>query len=332
MNWILFLGVVISFVATLLLTPQWIKRAKKAQLTGRDMHKLEHREVAEMGGIVVLVGFLGGALFYIALRTFVFNDIGYQINLGMMAAITTTLIIAIIGIMDDILGWKLGLRQHQKPILCALAALPLMVVNAGISIVTLPFLGPINLGLVYPIILIPLIITITANGFNMLAGYNGLEAGQGIIILATLGIASWITGATHITMICFIMVAALIAFLYFNLPPAKVFPGDVLTYTVGALIGIVAILGNMERVLLLLFIPYIIEFFLKLRGKFRKESFARVLPNGSLANKYSNIYGLEHFAILLIRKIKKFAYEREVVFLLYGFQIIMALLAVFLLV
>jgi len=66
-----------------------------------------------------------------------------------------------------------------------------------------------------------------------------------------------------------------------------------MTYSVGALIAIVAILGNIEKFALFLFIPYFLEFILKARGKFKKESFAEVQEDGSLKLK-EEIYGLEH--------------------------------------
>ncbi|MBU4491391.1 MAG: hypothetical protein KKD69_02900 [Euryarchaeota archaeon] len=53
-------------------------------------------------------------------------------------------------------------------------------------------------------------------------------------------------------------ISALIALLYFNKYPAKVFPGDTLTYPVGAIVAIVAILGNMEKSAVILFSLYYI--------------------------------------------------------------------------
>src|SRR3989338_8334524 len=100
------------------------------------------------------------------------------------------------------------------------------------------------------------------------------------------------------------MVAALIAFYIFNKYPAKVFPGDTLTYPVGALIAVIAILGNMEKIAIFFFIPYILETILKLRGGLKKESFAKLNEKGTLEMPYKKIYGLEHLAIKILQKIK----------------------------
>ena len=124
------------------------------------------------------------------------------------------------------------------------------------------------------------------------------------------------------------MVASLIAFYIFNTFPARVFPGDVLTYSVGALIASIAILGNIEKIAIFFFIPYMIETGLKLRGKLVKESFAKVNKDGSLEMPYKKIYGLEHLAILILKKYKlsKKVYEKDVVYLINGFQILIVIL------
>jgi len=80
-------------------------------------------------------------------------------------------------------------------------------------------------------------------------------------------------------------------FYIFNKYPAKVFPGDVLTYSVGAIIAITAILGNIEKIAVFFFIPYIIEVVLKSRGRLKKASFAEVQEDGSLKNRYNKFYG-----------------------------------------
>jgi len=52
----------IIFVTTWLLIPWWIKTAKRAGLVGKDIHKVKERNVAEMGGIIILLGFIIGII------------------------------------------------------------------------------------------------------------------------------------------------------------------------------------------------------------------------------------------------------------------------------
>jgi len=119
----------------------------------------------------------------------------------------------------------------------------------------------------------------------------------------------------------------LIVFYFYNKYPAKVFPGDILTYSVGALIAGMAILGNFEKIAVFIFIPYIIETFLKVRGNLEKQSFAKVNEDKSLELPYGKIYGLTHLSLLILKKFKNKVYERDVVHLIFGFQIIICLLA-----
>jgi UDP-N-acetylglucosamine--dolichyl-phosphate N-acetylglucosaminephosphotransferase len=126
------------------------------------------------------------------------------------------------------------------------------------------------------------------------------------------------------------MVFCLIGFYIFNKYPSEIFPGDTLTYSVGALIACIAILGNVEKIAIFFYIPYIIETILKSRGKLKKESFAKLNDDGSLEMPYDKIYGLEHAAIYILKKIKpsKKVYEKEIVYLINAFQILIVILGI----
>jgi len=323
---ILFIPLIISFLTTLIAVPFWIKRAKKAGLVGKDMHKLDKRDIAEIGGIPVIFGFILGLLSYIALSTFYFKNLSRSLEI--MALLSAVLIIALMGLIDDILGWKIGLRQYQKPLFALLGALPIIVINAGHSRMVLPFIGPVDFGLLYPFLLIPIGIVGASNGFNMIGGYNGLESGLGIIILSTLGFIAWKAGVSWMAVISLVMVFALLAFYFFNKHPSKIFPGNMLTYSIGALIACIAILANTEKAALILFIPYFIELILKSRGKLQIESFAALNKEGNLILPQKKLYGIEHLTILLLSKIKNKVTELNVVVSLYFFEIVLALIAV----
>ncbi len=316
----------ISFFITFFTLPFWIKRAKFAKLVGYDVHKNGKPQIPELGGICVITGFLVSLLFYIATRIFIYNT-GDNI-LSIFATITALLIATSIGFVDDILGWKIGLRARYKVALTFFIALPIVVINVGHTVMAVPFLGQVDFGILYPLLFVPLAIIGASNGFNMIAGYNGLEAGQSMLILTALSIITYFTGNTYLSLMGACMIAALGAFYIFNRYPAKIFPGDTLTYPVGALIAIMAILGDVEKYALILFIPYFMELVLKARGRFVKESFALVKENGSLENRYEQWYGLEHIAIDVVRKIKGTATEQDVVHALFAFQLFFALCSI----
>ena len=171
--------------------------------------------------------------------------------------------------------------------------------------------------------------------YNFLAGFNGLEAGQGILIVGFLSCVAYITGTHWLSLVGLCMVASLGAFWIFNKMPAKVFPGDIMTYSVGALIGAMAILGNFERIAFIVFIPYVIEMILKVRGKIElkdgkfPKSFGIPKKDGSLDLPYKKIYGLTHFSIWFLKKFKKRVFEDDVVYFIHIIQILFILFAIF---
>ena len=326
----LLLSLVISFLLTIFVLPLWIRKTKKIGLIWEDMNKYGHpKKVSGSGGVVAVIAFVLGVLYYIAIRTFLITPLN-GISLEIFALLSVILILAMIGIIDDLFGWRHGgLSRRARVALAFVASIPLVVINAGTSSMNVPFLGTINLGILYPLLIIPIGIAGATTTYNFLAGFNGLEAGQGIIILSFLSFVAYKTGSAWLSLVGLIMVAALIGFWFYNKYPAKVFPGDSMTWAIGALIAGMAILGNFEKIAVFIFIPYILEFFLKFRGGFGKYSFGKPNKDGSLEIPYKKIYGLEHLSIYLLKKIKpsKKVYERDVVYSIHAFQIFIILLA-----
>ncbi len=294
-------------------------------MTGKDVHK-NGREVAEAGGVVAVFGALLGILLHVALFVFYYQR---DANVAfILAAVCSILIALVIGFVDDILGWRIGLRQRDKVVISFLIPLPMMVVNSGQSIMSIPFLGVMEIGMLYPLLFIPIAMIGAANAFNMLAGYNGLEAGSGIIILSVLGLLSWWSGSGWVAMIAFTFVAALLAFLFFNYYPAKVFPGDTLTYPVGTAVAIVAILGNLEMYAFFLMVPYFIELILKARGRFVPDWTCRVREDRSLAHR-GKWYTLPHLSVSLLKMLDVKRSEKNVVLATLGLHLFMGVIALF---
>ncbi len=328
MEILLILIILASFLSTLLIMPVWIKKAKQIGLIWEDMNKIGFpKNLAGSGGIVVVLGAIIGIFLYVALQTFYFESTS-KILLNIFVIICSVLLVSGIGFVDDLFGWKKGgLSIRSRIFLILFSAIPLIVINAGESTV----LG-INLGIIYPLVIIPLAVLGATTTYNFLAGFNGLESSQGIILLSALAFVTYTTGNSWLSVILLCMVAPLLAFYIFNKNPARVLPGDVLTYAIGILIAITAILGNIEKIALFFFIPYILEMILKSRGKLRKHSFGIPNPDGSLEMPYEKIYGLEHLAIKILKKLKPShkAYESEVVFVINGFQILVIIIGLIL--
>jgi UDP-N-acetylglucosamine--dolichyl-phosphate N-acetylglucosaminephosphotransferase len=253
--------------------------------------------------------------------------------IDLLAIAITILLASFVGFLDDILGWKKGLAQWQKVLLTIPIAFPLAILNSGHSTMNVPLFGMIDFGLIYPLIIVPFAIVGAANGYNMLAGYNGLEAGLGAIILGTLGLVALKMGLTWLALVAFIAVAALLAFLLFNWYPAKVFPGDSLTYSIGALIAIIAILGNMEKLAAFLFIPFFIDALLYFKARIVDkagdvQAFAKPNKDGTIDMPYSKIYDSTHAAIWLQKKLFGKATEKKVTSMILIFELILAIVAI----
>lgn len=328
MEEILFIAVLVSFFLCLLVLPKWIKKCKQVGLLWEDMNKPKHpKNVAASGGIVVVMAFIIGVLVYIAIRTFIIQDMD-GITRNILGLLSMVLILAVVGLTDDMLGWKHGgLSIKMRIFLAFMASIPLVVINAGDSGVSLPFIGMVNLGLLYPLVLIPIGIAGATTTYNFLAGFNGLEAGQGIIIVSFLSYIAYLTGNPWLAMVGLCLIASLIVFYYYNRFPAKVFPGDILTWTIGSVIAGMAILGNFEKIALFVFMLYILETILKLRGKLKMQSFGIPNRDGSLELAYDKIYGVTHLSMFILKKFKEKVYERDVVYFIFAIQIIICLSA-----
>jgi UDP-N-acetylglucosamine--dolichyl-phosphate N-acetylglucosaminephosphotransferase len=327
MDYILLFSLLVSFLVTLIVLPMWIKKARVVGLLWEDMNKYDHpKNVASSGGIVVVMAFVLSLLAYLFLKTFIFERTPNEVEV--FALLSMVLIFGLIGLTDDLLGWKNGgLSSRTRVILAIVASVPLIVINAGNSLVNVPFFGVIDFGLLFPFLIIPLAIGFVSTTYNFLAGFNGLEAGLGVLILSYLSFVAFVTGSLWLSVVGLCMVFSLVVFLYYNFCPAKVFPGDILTYSIGALIVGMAILGDFERVAFIVFIPFLIEVVLKARGGLKKQSFGKPLKNGGLALKYDKIYGLTHFSIWFLGRFKKRVTEKDVVYFIYAIQIVFILFA-----
>ncbi|OGI12563.1 hypothetical protein A3K64_01505 [Candidatus Micrarchaeota archaeon RBG_16_36_9] len=315
----------LSFIITFTALKRWIKSAKKIGMEGYDMNKLSKPKVVESGGVCVIFGISIAILSFVFIESFYFNE---KNNLLQIFTLLSSILMAgLIGFVDDVLGWKKGLKQWQKPLLTIPVAIPLMAINAGNSIMSLPFLGNFDFGILYSLIIIPVGLIGATNGFNMLAGYNGLESGMSIVILSTLGIKAYMSGIFWLTILIFSAVFSLVAFLKFNWYPAKIFPGNSLTYLVGAMIASFAILGDMEKTAIILFLPYFLTFALKARSRFRAESFAKVGKDGGLSKPYKKFYDVTHVSLAILNKLKNKVSEKDVVLFIIGIEILISAIA-----
>ncbi|MCK4327436.1 MAG: hypothetical protein KAW41_03065 [Candidatus Diapherotrites archaeon] len=284
-----------AFLATYLATPKLIKKAHKYGFVGRDMHKKGKPKVAEMGGLSIVFGFCLGAFLFAATSMFS----GGADLVPLFAAVCSVLLICIVGIVDDLFR----IRWRTKIFLPLIAAVPLMAVRAGSTIVTLPAVGAVDLGAVYILLLIPLGVTGAANAVNMVGGYNGMEAGLGSLIIFSLLLVALNTGSATAAILLVSMLGALLAFLKYNRHPSKVFPGDTGTLQIGALIASAVIIGNMEKAGFMMFALYFINLVLMLARMAtgtKKKKFSGMAKDGRLTAPHP--FNIHYLAIKLLGK------------------------------
>ena len=307
----------VAFVLLRLLIP----RLTSAGIVGKDMNKPGQPPIAEMGGLGLVGGFGASVLTIIALRTFLKIEALASVSIvELLAVLTTVLVIALIGLIDDLVG----VHQGWKALIPALAAIPLVVIEVGQKTMTLPLIGPVNLGVLYPMVLVPLGVTGAANAFNMLAGFNGLEAGLGAIAVGALAIIAAHLGEATALALLLAMLGALLATLYFNWYPAKVFIGDVGTLTIGTVIATAVILGNFEWAGVIVIIPHMLDFVLKARKRFPSTGWWGEYRDGKL-------YCPAHGPVGLAQLILKFSgglHERILVLILMGLEALCGLVAI----
>lgn len=268
---ILLASFLIPLVVCLLTLPRYIKRAKKVGVTGQDIHKSSSPDVAESGGVILILAYLVGLFFFIPFGSAFVSDANENLNLEIVGTAATVMLTAFIGFADDIYE----IRWRTKVLTPLLGGVPLAVMRLGREAITTPF-GVLDftafgaLGLILFAIILLFAVTASANGINMFAGVNGQEAGSVLIMsLALLFLAFRLEKAIgYIILVPFI--GALLAFLCFNWYPSSVFPGDVGTLGMGAVIACVAVLASLERAAVIMFIPYFVNAVLFFIGKLKK--------------------------------------------------------------
>ncbi|KAL4979949.1 glycosyl transferase family 4-domain-containing protein [Aspergillus desertorum] len=183
--------------------------------------------------------------------------------------------IVILGLGDDLLD----IRWRHKVLIPAFGAIPMLMiyfVDFGVTHVVVPvplqpYLGPfLDLGSLYYVYMAAVAI-FCPNSINMLAGINGVEVAQSLVIAVLLMINDALYLITpfrhpatdsHLFSLYFLFpfVGVSLALLYHNWYPSKVFVGDTYCYFAGMVFAVVGILGHFSKTLLLLFIPQIFNF------------------------------------------------------------------------
>ncbi len=277
------LGFFLALLLCYIVLPFIMKSAKEAQMVTVDAHKPGKPEITEPGGLGALIAFFGAysfiilisvVIYYIILDKSFYNALKffqnqnfrevitslYNNKVVFLGALLSVVIAGFLGFLDDIFG--ITFKWRHKILIGFLPAIPLMILKAGTASVTLPFLGAMTFGLWYSLLIVPLEVNFGFNSVNMLAGYNGLETGMGIVSFITVFLASVFVDNGGIMIFSATMLGALVIQFWFNKYPAKTLIGDSGTLMMGTALIVAIIIANMERLAIAIFLLYLINFLL----------------------------------------------------------------------
>lgn len=257
-------------------------------------HNVKKKLGVPVGGgllIIMIVSILFGLLFPIMNLFGIEVTHVYPIEAEVNIIFFTFLSFGLLGLYDDIkkfFGFQkekfFGLRMKHKFLLQWLLAIivaVMMYVQLGISFLYIPFFGTFNIGLFF-IPFAAFTIVAFANAVNITDGLDGLASGVLMISLFGLWFLSSSILDTPLSLFIALWIGSLIAFLYFNIYPARLWMGDVGALSFGATLAVVGLLLGKTFALGVIGFIFVAEIFTSmlqlLSKKFRNKKLFPVAP------------------------------------------------------
>lgn len=181
-------------------------------------------------------------------------------------AIFTLAAVAVLGLVDDwfnIKGLGKGKGLNVKPKFLWLTLFALLGawwfhIKLGYDEIHVPGVGDFFLGWLYiPVFLF--IITGSANAVNLTDGLDGLAGGLTIIAFGAYSGLAYAHGLLILSAFCAVVAGASLAFLWFNIPPARFYMGDTGALALGATLGVIAMLTDTVLILPFIAAIFVIE-------------------------------------------------------------------------
>lgn len=262
------LVVLINLVLSIIFGNSLIKYLKKRNANQRlskylaDYHE-NKKNTPTMGGLIFTIPTL--IILFILLLLKKIN-----ISLNLLIVIFTFISYTFIGFIDDYLIIKRnnnkGLSEKSKIIMQIIVAIIffyLFMIADNEPLLWIHSLNlKINLGFLYGLFIL-FVLVASSNAVNLTDGLDGLAGGLSIIAYLSFGIITlntlWLEGYYEIGLFCFIIIGGLLAFLFYNTNPAKIFMGDTGSLSLGATLGSIAVLTRHEVLLILIGIVFVIE-------------------------------------------------------------------------
>jgi phospho-N-acetylmuramoyl-pentapeptide-transferase len=274
----LYLGVLIfSFIVTSVAIVPFIDFLYRVKLIHKDVHiKSGGQTIHKIGkptGVGVLIIFLVTALFIgifpLMQRLGVFVTSSFSIKPQLNIIFFTFIGFGLLGLYEDVMKIYNLSQSKIVPFLkiaLSVVAASLLYFHLGISIVNIPFLGVFNLSWVY-IPFASLIIAGFTYAFDLTDGLDGLSCGLLMICLLAFWVLSVAFLDTPLSIFIALWIGSLIAFLYFNVYPSRVWLGNAGGLAFGATLAVVGLLlGKVVALLVIggIFVAELLSHLLKL--------------------------------------------------------------------
>ncbi len=269
----------LSFIVAIIFTPLLThflykyKLGKSIRSTGQtpvfsSLHAYK-AGTPTMGGILIWMTVLIITLFFFYLHHFFPQSYFGRLNLltrsQTLLPLGALLITALIGLIDDFIDVKSNGRggikvKHRLLIYTFIALIGAwwFYFKLGWDIIHIPFLGSFFIGWWYILIFIFVIIA-TAFSVNEIDGLDGLAGGTLLAAFAAYGTIAFSLGKINLAALCGIIIGALLAFLWFNIKPARFYMGDTGAMSLGITLGIIAMLTNQALLLPIIGFLFVIE-------------------------------------------------------------------------
>lgn len=222
-------GLITAFTLTYFLLPFVIRVAHKNSLYDLpDERKLHNQQISSLGGVAIFIG--------VILSTLLVAD-SASYNTEFQYILAAFFVIFLVGVIDDLFCLK-----AWKKILGQLLATAMLTFKGGLLISSLHgFLGLHELSYAASIGVSFFTILLLINAFNLIDGVDGLAGSLGLAASLFFGIVFLVNNALPAAVLSFAMCGALLGFLMYNFPPAKIFMGDSGSTIIGLMCAILAI-------------------------------------------------------------------------------------------
>jgi len=228
----LILAVVLSFAFSSLFTPLVRGIAVRLKICEKPNGRTS-RDIAHIGGIGII-----GAILFTLIPLFLFYLPGGAIEQAFTPVlIASGFLVFLLGIIDDLRSlhyiYKLIL-QIAVSVFVASVGLGLLM-HFGAARVAVYLLPPLFLA-------IALWMLVVTTSFNLIDGLDGLASGLAFIAAASFAVAGYLFAQPLVVAIALVVCGAVLAFLRYNYPPAKILMGDSGSLFLGLLFGFVSLL------------------------------------------------------------------------------------------